>query len=322
MLVAGQVMAQSRNTVVSERTLNIAIPGQSGLRAPTDTIAPLGFASGVSIITVDPSEGGGFMFGTNGYGDERIAQQYDITAPLNVEGFLSLAVAKAGVGQVKFSVLDDDAVVVVFDQDENEIELPAPGTSLGDVTLTLAQVDTVDLTSVTFASPITVSERFYLAADFTSVASGYPVSVLGFASSRENASGTSLVGSWNYADGEWSPIAASWGATFDVAFFAVIDAGAAGVNSPERVNGMQLSLLGGNPATDMVQVAYDFERAAQGRLMVMDITGARVVDQELGRVAAGEHRATFNVSDWANGAYFVTVMANGRPFTKKLVVQH
>lgn len=321
-LVAGQLLAQSRHAIVAERALDFTLPGQSELREVTDTLVPFGFASGIAVMTVGVEDGGGFVFGTNGYGDERKAQQYDITGPVNVEGMLALVVAKNGTGSVTFSVMDDDAVIVVYDQDENPIELPAPGTSLSDVTLTLAQIDTTDLTAVTFASPITVNERFFLAADFTSVAATYPASWIGFASSEAGADGTSIVGSWEYYGGEWSPVAMAWGEMFDVALLAVIDAGSVGVNSLERVNGMQMSLIGGNPATDVVQMAYDFERAANGRMMVMDITGARVVDQELGRVAAGEHRTAFDVSGWANGTYFVTVMADGRPITKKLVVQH
>ncbi|MBX2973772.1 MAG: hypothetical protein KF797_11775, partial [Flavobacteriales bacterium] len=163
-LVAGQLLAQSRHAIVAERALDFTLPGQSELREVTDTLVPFGFASGIAVMTVGVEDGGGFVFGTNGYGDERKAQQYDITGPVNVEGMLALVVAKNGTGSVTFSVMDDDAVIVVYDQDENPIELPAPGTSLSDVTLTLAQIDTTDLTAVTFASPITVNERFFLAA--------------------------------------------------------------------------------------------------------------------------------------------------------------
>lgn len=135
--------------------------------------------------------------------------------------------------------------------------------------------------------------------------------------------GTTEDGTWEmWDDGTWVSIAAAWGAQWDIGVLAVVDAGSVGINDTERVNGMRMSILGGNPAAANGQLAYDLEHDANSRVVVIDTKGARQFEANLGHMSRGEHRMDLNVADWANGTYFVTVFANGYPLTKKLVVQH
>lgn len=45
-----------------------------------------------------------------------------------------------------------------------------------------------------------------------------------------------------------------------------------------------------------------------------------MVDEPLGR-RNGEHQHFVNTQDWAAGTYFVNLVANGKPITKRIVVE-
>src|SRR5690606_34846995 len=123
-------------------------------------------------------------------------------------------------------------------------------------------------------------------------------------------------------DGSWMTLSEAWPLTFDMAIYAVIGDGIAGINDLSAVNNMRMSFIGGNPATNNVVIAYEMLQSADARLTVLDGKGAKVIDQQLGRTAVGQHQTTLDVSSFANGTYYVTLFANGNPLTKKLVVQH
>lgn len=318
-LLAAQVSAQK---VADQHAIVIdsPIPGLSGLRAATDTLVPPGLSASLSLLGVREEDGGGYVFGTNGYGDAEKGQEFVITGTVAVEGLMTLVALKAGTGSVLFKLVDGDGVLL--DDEGEPTNVIAPETELGAVSKNMTELDTTGWTTAYFANPISVTGRFYLTVDYSEIAAGFPAKQLAFASSAANATGTTNTGAWEVYEGEWWPMAATWSARYTMAMLAIIDANATSVGSNDRLNGMQMSFIGGNPASNNVQLAYDFERSAQAHLRIMDITGATVLDKNLGRAAQGEHRMDLNVSNWANGTYFVTLFADGKPLTKKLVVQH
>jgi hypothetical protein len=56
-------------------------------------------------------------------------------------------------------------------------------------------------------------------------------------------------------------------------------------------------------------------------LIVHGSTGKVVYEQAFGVQGAGNYTHTINTNGWAAGVYYVTLKNNGRPLTKKLVVE-
>lgn len=317
-MIAGQALAQ--RTFNAEPTTHRSPITFAADRTPTDTLIPSGFLGGpLTFYTVGSSLDSGFVFGSNVYGDLQKAQYFNVSGSVNVEEIVALVALKAGAGNIGFNVLAADGNGV--DADQVEITT-APGTVLGGLTVALADVDTANANFFALPAVVPVTGSFYLSMDFSALSGTN--AVIALFSSTANVAGIDPNGSWEqWGNDSWVAMSAAWnGNQFDAALFAIIDDGSTNVGSIDRVNGLQMTLLGGNPATSNVQVMYDLEHAAKARLVVMDMKGARVVDTDLGRTMSGEHRMDLDVANWANGTYMVTIFADGLPMTKKLVVQH
>lgn len=316
-LIAGQALAQRTfNPIPAVERSPITF---SADRTPTDTLVPSGFLSS-DLYTYYASEDAadGYVFGTNTYGDLAKAQRFEVTGTVNVEELMFFVGYRSGTGTVGFGLTSADGDGMDAD---NVAVSNAPGTVLAAAEIALDQVDTATVQLIALDPPLAISGMFYAGVDFSDLAN--TGGEIALSSTQENADGVDPNGSWElWSDETWHAVSGAWGVSWDMAVAVVIDAGSTNVGSIDRVNGVQMTLLGGNPATSNVQVMYDLEDAAKARLVVMDMKGARVVDTDLGRTMSGEHRMDLDVANWANGTYMVTIFADGLPMTKKLVVQH
>jgi len=68
----------------------------SNAKTPTDTLMPTSFGTGSP--TLYGAQGGGYVVGTNGYGDLAKAQLFYVDEPYNIEGCLVWVGAKEIVG--------------------------------------------------------------------------------------------------------------------------------------------------------------------------------------------------------------------------------
>ncbi|MFZ1694340.1 MAG: T9SS type A sorting domain-containing protein [Flavobacteriales bacterium] len=84
--------------------------------------------------------------------------------------------------------------------------------------------------------------------------------------------------------------------------------------------GLQITLLQGNPAQGRFTLQVDTDQAARLALRVLDAQGRVMVDEDRG-MSNGLQQRTYSIDSWALGTYFVTVFNNGRPMAKRLVVQ-
>lgn len=290
-------------------------------RNATDTLVPGGIEGGS--FTVYTSTNGGYLCGTNGYGDKAKVQVFNSTGSVYVEQLIFLFAAKDENGAPNSPV---HARVYALDgpgtNDAGTEVTTAPGTVLGSVDLPISACDTADITVVPFSPAIAVNGNFGGGFDFSGLASGVE---LGAFTSETDAPGTAPDMAWEkFSDDSWSSTGSSlsWGQQLDFGIIAVIGDGVAGIDDAATVNGMRMSFLGGNPASTNVIVAYEMLQDANAQLVVLDGKGAKVVDRQMGRTYTGNYQTSLDVSSWANGTYYVSLYANGNPITKKLVVKH
>ncbi len=316
-MIAGQVLAQ--RTFDPNPTVHRSPVTFSADRTPTDTLVPSGFqTSNLYLYNASQDPADGFVFGTNSLDDLAKAQRFEVTGTVNVEEVMYFVAYRSGTGTVGFGLTAANGEGI--DADGNMVA-NAPGTVLAGIDIPLDQVDTANVFLIALDEPLAISGMFYAGLEFSDL--NNTNGEIAMYSTEANAAGIDPNGSWEqWNDGVWHAVSGAWNASLDMAVAVIIDAGSTNVGSIDRVNGLQMTLLGGNPATSNVQVMYDLEHAAKARLVVMDMKGARVVDTDLGRTMSGEHRMDLDVTNWANGTYMVTIFADGLPMTKKLVVQH
>lgn len=296
-------------------------------RTPTDTLVGASLANPNSTLTLylaGTDASSGYVVGTNQYGDKAKVQVFTSTGNVLVEQLIYIFAAKDEAGAPSSAI---HARIYGLDgagtNGAGTTISTAPGSVLGNVDIAISACDTTNLTIAYFSPAIAVSGNFAGGFDVSDLATGV---ALGLASTSDGDPGSSADQTWEkFADDSWvsmSNATLSWNVKFDLAIFAVIGDGVAGINDIATVNNMRMSLIGSNPADKKITVAYEMLKAADARLLVLDGKGAKVVDQQLGQTATGLHQSDLNVSDWSNGTYYVSVIASGNPITKKLVVQH
>ena len=297
----------------------------SAERGPIDTLVPSSFGAtdvSLALYYAGTTPANGFIAGTNTYGDKAKVQVFNSTGTVHVEQLLFLFGAKNVNGTPNAMVHARVYGLNGPGTATSGTVSTAPGTVLGNVDIPISQCDTAGLTVAMFSPSITLNGNFGGGFDVSDLATGTLLGVI----STENNAITPDDQNWEKtSDDSWvamSDTTVSWGIHFDMAIFAVLDDGFAGINDVGSFNNMRMSFISGNPATSNVTVAYEMLESASVRLVVMDRKGAKVVDQQLGNTTQGEHQSTLDVSNLANGIYYVTLFANGNPLTKKLVVQH
>ncbi|MEI6853841.1 MAG: T9SS type A sorting domain-containing protein, partial [Bacteroidota bacterium] len=106
----------------------------------------------------------------------------------------------------------------------------------------------------------------------------------------------------------------------NMSVFAVIDDGA-GINEEGFFQGMKMSIRN-NPARENAFIDYYLQYSASVKLHVYDISGKEIMVIDAGSQASGLLQTiNLNTCDLKAGNYFVSLDANGRRFTKKLVVE-
>jgi hypothetical protein len=76
-----------------------------------------------------------------------------------------------------------------------------------------------------------------------------------------------------------------------------------------------------NPASGVTKVAIESVEAADYNMVVVDMTGRLIEMKDLGRLDAGRHIHTVDVTNYASGVYFYTIESAGSKITKKLIVE-
>lgn len=296
-----------------------------GTRTPTDTVYAGSLDGGSpTLYGVVASDGGGWLAGSNGYGDEAKAQTFLLDNAVSAE-----AVGVWFGGKVETSGDPNSHVAFKIYQMNGggetlggPITTGAPNSEWASVDVAITDIDTATGADFTWASfpAVWVTDFFSAGVDLTGLSAGDSVGIVSTAGGEIEYDEFT----WErWSDNSWHTMQSAWNGDvasgIDLFIFVAIDAANVGIDDAETFNGMRMSFLNGNLVGQDVQLAYTVDQNAKMRLLVSDASGRLVLDQDLGNKAMGLHNQTINAENWNAGMYYVSLIANGKTITKKLV---
>lgn len=300
----------------SNGSIKVSNPFSLGsVETPTDTLMPYGIANATT-FTVYTAASGGYVMGTNGYGDKAKAQTFDVTTSYKVEGVLIWAGAKEVVGTAGTLTVALTNCTGAGTASTGAVNT-APSSVISSVTVPMSAIDTAgDLTIATFASPVIVSARYAVVTDFATLGDDQ----FGMVSCGDGDPGTTETSWEKWSDNAWHTILAEWGGlTIDAAIFVVVDQSTAGIESHNFFDGIKFSAYP-NPAINSTKIHYEIASSAKVQIDVIDMTGRIVTTLNEGFKTVGQHAVTLNTEELKSGVYFVSVNANGNRLTKRLTI--
>jgi len=291
----------------------------------TDTLFTFGVESTPNFVNVAVGGGTGYFFGTGSLPLVQFAQEFElIDGPANVDGIVFLfAVAEAGSGNPA-SHIKARLYSMGGTGSTTAGPAPRPNTVLREVQLPITDIEELEFSGVSFA-PVWFSTKFAAGFSLDGIVAGDTINLAVTADGFVEAFDRSWV---NAGGNNWlstlfattDPNTPGSGFNTDFVIGAVLTPSSVSVGESAWLNGMQLDILGGNPTTDGFTVRYAVRDAADMRLYIIDSMGRTMVDENMGR-QTGEQLRDISTQNWAAGTYFVNVIANGMPITKRVVVQ-
>ena len=272
------------------------------------------------------TDNGGYIMGTNSYGDKAKAQQFLLDGPAGATEILFWFGAKSAASGSPTSTISCNLYALNGPGETTSgTSNFAPGTVLASVALNIADVDTsstLTFTSALFPNTVFVGTEFAAGFDFSTLASNDSIALVS-TTDGEVQFGEFTWEKWS--DDDWYTLpAAGWGAgAFDVDcfIFVVIDDEFVGVGENASMNNSRLSFLNGNISNGTVLLSYDVVEAGRMSLVVHNSNGQVVAEEAFGAQGVGNYNYTLSTEGWAAGNYYVTIKNNGRPLTKKLSVR-
>jgi hypothetical protein len=284
--------------------------------APTDTLAP--DADWSQQPSLYGSQGGGYVCGTNGYGDVQKVQIFRPGSPVVVYGAIYWFGAK-NVGAnsnmaMRIYQLNGTGTSTASNAD------PCPNTPYISDNVAIGSVDT----SLSLGSAYihTYSAPTFCAGDF-GVGCLLPTGAgdtIGLVSTTDPNSNTE--DSWEqWSDNSWHTFLEpnNWGLNIALAIFPIVELNT-GVNETPAINGVKLGFNGANPFTENTQLTYTMANDAQNVVItVVDVKGQIVKTENLNNQAAGTYTYDINGADLASGTYFVQFQADNARLAVKMV---
>jgi hypothetical protein len=286
--------------------------GVSALTFATDTLVPGGFFNCNFVIYT--SDNGGYVAGTNGYGDLEKVEFYEYTGGGSITEMLIWFVAKAQAAN------PDNVTGLVYDVTANG----NPGNVLGTTTVPMTGIDTTgSLTSFVFSPPITVGDSFFVGIRMSTT----PGDTVGIIMTEENC--LSMTNAWElWSDGTtWTrfddPI--SWELVSDMGIFPVITT-PSGIDDIVNLPGnFVLKQNYPNPFNPATTIAYDLHKSADVTIKIYNLAGQEVKTLLKGKQPAGSKQVTWDGRDnnghqVASGVYLYRLQADNTVQTRKMVL--
>jgi hypothetical protein len=325
--LASCVIAQPLLPVGQVNAVDFQRDGSRG----TDTLFTFGYDTTPNLVNVGHDGGVGYFFGTGstpqGAGVE-FAQVFElIDGPANVDGIVYLfAVQVNGSGDpashVKGRLYSLGGTGIT-----STGPAPRPNTVLREAQLPISDIVTTNYSGVSFPQ-IWLNGNFAAGYALDGIVSGDSVNLAVTANGYVEAEDRSWMLFVTPQGSIWAttlglttdPNNPGSGFNTDLAVGVVLTPSSVSVGESAWMNGMQIDILGGNPNRDGFIVRYAVRDAADMRLFIIDAMGRTMMDQQLGR-RSGENQEVVNTNGWAAGTYFVNMIANGKPITKRVVVE-
>jgi hypothetical protein len=261
------------------------------------------------------------------------------------------SVNNEGLGIDNFGIFDGclDAVL-----NETVVEESTPGTSDGSITLnpvggfggyTFAWSDGSTSNSISGLAPgtydVTVTDQFNCATtgsytigtlcptdlglnitnnptigDGTTDGSANVIATGGTAPYTYNwDNGTTTNESFNLAAGDYTVVVTDATGCTDTAMITIETVY---LDATDNIEGLTGLLISPNPAKDFAQLNITFEYSVELSVRIADVTGRVLETRHAGNTTAEEMR--FDLSNFAEGVYFMQIIADGQIATKRFVV--
>lgn len=286
----------------------------------TDTIFTLGVENAFNDqqIAIYTTPAGGMLMGTSEYPTTDFAQQFELFGlGATVDGMvLWIAQAVYGSGNpashVKARLYRMNGTTGTTSAGTGQT---SPNTVLAFQDIAISTIDEEEFTYADF-TPTWVPSTFAVGYNITGVAAGDSVNLAATASGYVELDDYS----WIRLGPSWVTLKAAIDGDGNIDFVAgpIFTSSSVNVGENSWINGLQMTLLNGNPVSDLLTVQYAVQEAANMALKVVDTKGRVMVEQTLG-TQHGQHQLELPTNDWAAGQYFVCLFANGQPLTKRVV---
>jgi hypothetical protein len=266
-----------------------------------------------------PTNGGGYVHGTNEFGDlaKAVAFEVPAEAPNTLSGvdlYLSARHATPVVAAYTLRVyggtpnagpqgapLFEQTYALADAQVDADPDTPSPATELR------------------FA-PVTVPDAFFVAIEYEAP----------YGNDDFNIASTGLLGAaspyeWEqWGDGSWHDMSGAWFQNGNDGWHLWVEAVMGTPVANEAASGQPdrpaLASSFPNPFASATTLRYALPRAADVRLEVFDALGRRVATLAEGARAAGAHEVTWNARDLASGVYIARLVAAGSVETQRLTL--
>jgi len=245
------------------------------------------------------AEEGGYVVGTNAYGDLAKGQVFENDDPYSIIGvYYWVGEIEDEEGEVHFKVWN-------FDESPGE-PLDSKTVPVDEIIATEEFDELDDLFYVEFDSPIDVDSDFMVGLDFSEIGE----SEIGLvATGEEEGTGRHLT--WEQWDDEtWYSILETWELNFDIAIFPKVDASQVGIEEEIAVTG-NLNIYP-NPVRDKLNINYEKQI---NDVKLFDISGKVVYERSVG---SGE--VVINVADFQQGIYILQIVTRDGVHSRKIQV--
>lgn len=290
----------------SSETTQFCVPSTSDCEPLYDP-----FDSNASGYALYPNNNGGYIAGSNSFGDLAKAQQFSApNQPSEISGIVVWIAAK-----------DDDGASVTANlyslngqgTDLGGATNSAPGTILASATKQLSRVDTsAFLTRFDFNSSVTVSTGYAVGLDFSGFGNNDEIGIV--TNTDGDANNADLA--WEkWSDGDWYSMNQAWNSQndgdFDLAIFPVLCP--LTVTGVEDLSG-QFNLFP-NPNNGSFTILN--MNSAIGKLEIFDALGKTVYTESI----QGETRLNIDLENQLPGIYIVRVMTENGLWNSRIVIQ-
>lgn len=292
-------------------------PSSFNTKIVTDTLIPMSFQTGTLII--DSALAGGYVCGTNAYGDIAKAQIFHITDSLNyfVEGCVLY------VGKVKVNDAGKFLKVYLYDLSGGGFNKDgfawniAPGYVIDSLLIPVNVLSDNQMYFINFGQAAWVTSAYALGIDFTDFGSNE----LALISTTSGDAQSSELAWEKLANGEWHSMLSSWPFDADMGIFSLADLSTAHINEMSEAS-LSIQEVYPNPANNhFFNISVYSTTNQQVQISLFDLKGVQILNPEYA-LAAGQNTAiSMRLPDRIKaGTYLLSVKTWHKQYLKRIVI--
>ncbi len=307
-------------TKMPEQKINIS-------KTPTDTLDPGNSMNATGYVLIGCQDGG-YVLGTNSYGDYAKAEQFIVTpsSSYKIEG----AIYWVGAKKIEIAGSPNTVDFTVWDMNGTNGTTTAgsgqqcPNTVLASVTMSMGDVDTSSTLSnaqiIMFTSPILVTSDYAIGIDVQNTYND----TIGMVSTQDGDGGGYELCWEKWNDGNWYTLqGGGWGGgtlDIDMMVLPIVDMNTGNIDDNYFIFGMKMTAYP-NPARNETTIAYELEKDANNVVIeILNANGKLVNKIEQGVQNKGVHSTNIDLSDLSNGNYFISLNSNGQKLIKRIII--